>query len=73
MSCYRFFIACWKLIHVLCLKYILRDIIKNIRFCYVRHVAETLAQVRNVPLETIAQQTTQNACTLFGIQLNVAS
>lgn len=37
---------------------------------YVRHVAETLAQVRNVSLETIAQQTTQNACTLFGIQLN---
>ena len=39
---------------------------------YVRHVAETLAQVRNVSLETIAQQTTQNACNLFGIQLNFA-
>lgn len=39
---------------------------------YVRHVAETLAQVRDVPLETIAQQTTQNACDLFGIRLRVA-
>ena len=39
---------------------------------YVRHVAETLADVRNVSLETIAQQTTQNACALFGIQLKIA-
>lgn len=36
---------------------------------YVCHVAETLAQVRNVSIETIAQQTTENACALFGIQL----
>lgn len=36
---------------------------------YVRHVAETLAQVRGVSVETIALQTTQNACTLFNISL----
>lgn len=39
---------------------------------YVRHVAETLAQVRGVPLETIARQTTQNACALFKISLDSA-
>ncbi|MEM9216794.1 MAG: TatD family hydrolase [Cyanobacteria bacterium P01_F01_bin.150] len=38
---------------------------------YVRYVAETLAELRNVSVETIAQQTTQNACNLFGIQLDV--
>lgn len=33
---------------------------------YVRLVAETLAQIKNLSLETIAQQTTANAATLFG-------
>ena len=37
---------------------------------YVRYVAEFLAQLRNVPLETLATQTTQNACQLFGLALN---
>ena len=32
---------------------------------FVRHVAETVAQLRNVPLETISQQTTNNARQLF--------
>ncbi len=32
---------------------------------YVRYVAEYLAQLRSVSLETIAQQTTANACRLF--------
>jgi TatD DNase family protein len=36
---------------------------------YVLHVAEYLAQLRETSLETIAQQTTANACRLFGIQL----
>ncbi|MDJ0510427.1 MAG: TatD family hydrolase [Crocosphaera sp.] len=35
----------------------------------VRHVAEFLAKLRNVPLETLAQQTTQNACQLFNLRL----
>ncbi|MGK7941591.1 MAG: TatD family hydrolase [Crocosphaera sp.] len=35
----------------------------------VRHVAEFLAKLRNVPLETLAQQTTQNACQLFNLCL----
>ncbi len=34
---------------------------------YVRHVAEYLAELRGVPLDTIAQQTTANACRLFNI------
>jgi TatD DNase family protein len=34
---------------------------------YVRHVAECLAQVRQVPLEDLAAQTTANARQLFGI------
>ena len=36
---------------------------------YVLHVAEQIAQLRQTPLEKIAQQTTANACRLFGIQL----
>lgn len=36
---------------------------------YVRHVAEKVAQLRGVSLETLAAQTTQNACTLFGLNL----
>ena len=36
---------------------------------YVLHVAEQIAHLRQTPLETIAQQTTANACRLFGIQL----
>ncbi|MFY7805038.1 MAG: TatD family hydrolase [Limnoraphis robusta] len=34
---------------------------------YVRHVAEKVAQLRDIPLEILAQQTTQNACQLFGL------
>jgi TatD DNase family protein len=34
---------------------------------YVRYVAEKLAQLRGETLEAIAQQTTQNACQLFGL------
>ncbi|MDJ0843590.1 MAG: TatD family hydrolase [Crocosphaera sp.] len=36
----------------------------------VRHVAEFLAKLRNVPLENLAQQTTANACQLFNLSLN---
>ena len=36
---------------------------------YVRYVAECVASLRNTPLEILAQQTTANACQLFGIQL----
>ncbi|MBE9179196.1 TatD family hydrolase [Oculatella sp. LEGE 06141] len=36
---------------------------------YVRYVAEQLAQLRQVPLESIAAQTTANACRLFGLTL----
>jgi TatD DNase family protein len=36
---------------------------------YVRHVAEYLAELRNVSLETLAQQTTKNACQLFRLNL----
>ncbi|NEP59324.1 MAG: TatD family hydrolase [Symploca sp. SIO2G7] len=36
---------------------------------YVRYVAEYIAHLRNVSLETIAAQTTQNACKLFGLAL----
>ena len=37
---------------------------------YVRHVAEQLADLRQTSLETIARQTTANACRLFNLQLN---
>ncbi|MGB5634112.1 MAG: TatD family hydrolase [Waterburya sp.] len=36
---------------------------------YVLHVAKQVAQLRQTPLEQIAEQTTANACRLFGIQL----
>lgn len=36
---------------------------------YVRHVAEFVAQLRGIPLETLARQTTQNACRLFRLSL----
>lgn len=36
---------------------------------YVRHVAECVAHLRNVPLEDLAAQTTQNAIELFGLPL----
>ena len=36
---------------------------------YVLHVAKQIAQLRQTPLETIAEQTTSNACRLFSIQL----
>jgi TatD DNase family protein len=36
---------------------------------YVRHVAECLASLRQVSLEDLAEQTTENACELFGISL----
>lgn len=34
---------------------------------FVRYVAEFLSNLRNVPLEELATQTTQNACTLFNL------
>jgi TatD DNase family protein len=40
---------------------------------YVSYVAECLADLRDVPVERIAQQTTENACQLFGIDLTQAS
>ncbi|MUL35779.1 TatD family hydrolase [Gloeocapsopsis dulcis] len=36
---------------------------------FVRYVAETLANLRNVTLEDIAVQTTTNACQLFGLSV----
>lgn len=36
---------------------------------YVRYVAECVANLRNVSLETLAAQTTQNACQLFDLRL----
>jgi TatD DNase family protein len=38
---------------------------------YVRYVAEHLARLRDVPLEILCQQTTTNACRLFGLQLKL--
>jgi TatD DNase family protein len=40
---------------------------------YVRYVAECLAAVRQVSLEELAEQTTENACKLFGISLGEES
>ncbi|ACK65799.1 hydrolase, TatD family [Rippkaea orientalis PCC 8801] len=37
---------------------------------YVRHVAEFLSQWRGVSLETLAQQTTENACQLFQLSIS---
>lgn len=36
---------------------------------YVLHVAEYVSQIRGIPLEELAAQTTANACRLFDIQL----
>lgn len=36
---------------------------------YVRHVAERIAQLRDIPFEEVARSTTQNAVALFGIEL----
>ncbi len=36
---------------------------------YVRHVAEFIANLRDVPIETFAEETTANACQLFGLSL----
>lgn len=36
---------------------------------YVRYVAEAVAQLRGVPLETLAAQTTENTCNLFGLSV----
>lgn len=36
---------------------------------YVLHVAQSLAQLRQTSLETLAAQTTQNACNLFGFKV----
>ncbi len=38
---------------------------------YVKYVAECLAKLREEPLETIAQQTTQNAMELFDLPVNL--
>lgn len=40
---------------------------------YVRYVAEQVAKLRNVSLETLAAQTTQNACLLFGLPVTQSS
>lgn len=40
---------------------------------YVRYVAECVAHLRNVSLDTLATQTTQNACQLFGLTLPAES
>ncbi len=37
---------------------------------FVRYVAEFLAELRRVPLESLAQQTTENACRLFQLDVN---
>ena len=37
---------------------------------YVLHVAEAIARLRNVSLESLSTQTTQNACKLFGLALS---
>jgi TatD DNase family protein len=35
---------------------------------YVRLVAQTIAELRGMTLEALAEQTTANACRLFGIE-----
>jgi len=40
---------------------------------YVRYVAEYIARLRDVSIESIAAQTTQNACKLFGLALQTDS
>lgn len=40
---------------------------------YVQYVADELAKLRNVPLETITQQTAKNACQLFGLSVEAKS
>ena len=35
---------------------------------YLMHTAQTLAQIKNLPLPTIIQQTTQNALQIFRIK-----
>jgi TatD DNase family protein len=37
---------------------------------FVRYVAEYVANLRQTPLEILAQQTTANACSLFGLKLS---
>lgn len=37
---------------------------------FVQYVAQCVADLRNVPLEELAQQTTENACRLFNINLS---
>lgn len=34
---------------------------------YVEHVARRIAEIKNITLETVAQQTTENACVLFDL------
>lgn len=36
---------------------------------YVRHIAEKLAQLKNISYEEVACQTTQNVCDLYGIKI----
>ncbi|MCG8363013.1 MAG: TatD family hydrolase [Pseudanabaenales cyanobacterium] len=40
---------------------------------YVKYVAEQVAQLRGISLETLAAQTTANACRLFGLSLPTVS
>lgn len=40
---------------------------------YVLHVAEQVAKLRGVSLETLGQQTTQNACQLFGLSVQATN
>ncbi len=40
---------------------------------YVRYTAQHVAQLRGVSLETLAEQTTQNACQLFALPASVGS
>jgi TatD DNase family protein len=40
---------------------------------YVRHVAEQVSSLRQVPVDELAAQTTQNACNLFGLSMPEAA